>query len=167
MEGIGVSDVGGIRFCGDCGARRAKSGTHFCTNCGVAYGADPDTTSPPLAKLAPAPTRRTMDSTDPSRGGARLGIGLAIGALVAVMLVGSVWIAIAAGPGSSKTEPTGGVSQVLLDYYSASGIDQGTLCSDIESGATFDGWEAKVAGQTGLSATEARRQTLEWCRLKR
>lgn len=94
-----------------------------------------------------------------------MGIGLAIGALVAVMLVGSVWIAIAAGPGSSKTEPTGGVSQVLFDYYSASGIDQGTLCNDIESGATFEGWETKVAGQTGVSTVEVRQQTLEWCGL--
>ncbi|MFA7266258.1 MAG: hypothetical protein WC054_08095 [Candidatus Nanopelagicales bacterium] len=81
------------------------------------------------------------------------------------ILGGIVFIAVVAGSDSSQGKPTAYTSQALLDYYSASGITRTALCNDIESGATFDGWQEQTSGQTGLSAREVEAQTYAWCGL--
>lgn len=91
---------------------------------------------------------------------------IAIVGFVAVALVIVLVIAMSRGDSGEDFRPSAPpMSQVLLDYYSASGIRKSVLCNDLESGVGADDWATQAARQTGLTEYEVKAETYAWCGL--
>lgn len=158
------------KFCGDCGAPRVV-GAGFCAECGERFGevsgagvsgrASEEAAGVGSSTSYISPPKAASGSDQSSRL-QRSWVPLVAGLVGVIAVAFAITLSISGGS-PKEASSSAGISQALLDYYSASGIEQDIFCSDFELGVGPDNWASSVASRTGLSVQQVEIQTTAWC----